>query len=164
MSFKVNSSLSKPSCVNGGSPQGTKLGNFLFIVTINAVEDGHDFVPPAIEDPEDDGEDIFGLRQLAGRIGVVRWFDSGVAHASTPRKLGTTDRVLRYIDESGQDNSSINFASTSALPLPSHWQEIPSWVDKYVDDVNAGERHYLKNAVSSFSQNKEQKKIHATAC
>lgn len=61
MSFKVNSSLSKPSCVNGGSPQGTKLGNFLFIVTINAVEDGHDFVPPAIEDPEDDGEDIFDL-------------------------------------------------------------------------------------------------------
>ena len=89
---------------------------------------------------------------------------SGVAHASTPRKLATADGVLRYVDESSRENSSINFLTASNIPEPPSWNQIEPWVDKYVDDVNAGERLYLKNAVSTFSQSKEKKRILATAC
>ena len=39
MWFKVNGSLSSLRDVRGGSPQGTKLGNFLFVMTINNIED-----------------------------------------------------------------------------------------------------------------------------
>ena len=43
---------------------------------------------------------------------------------------------------------------------PDHWQTTL----KYVDDVNSGERHYIKNASSTFSQLRERRSIHASAC
>ena len=46
MRFKMNGTLSTTRGVNGGSPQGTRLGNFLFIVSINRIEEGQDFTPP----------------------------------------------------------------------------------------------------------------------
>ena len=39
MRFKVNNILSSERQVKGGSPQGTKLGNFLFIITIDRIEE-----------------------------------------------------------------------------------------------------------------------------
>ena len=90
MQFKVNATLSTTRWVKGGSPQGTKLGNFLFIATINNIEDKMDAVPPGVpemrEMDEEADQDYYGLRHLAGRIGAVRRFNSGVAIASTPMK------------------------------------------------------------------------------
>ena len=37
MRFKVNVTLSSQRRVKGGSPQGTKLGNLLFVITINTI-------------------------------------------------------------------------------------------------------------------------------
>ena len=92
MQVKVNSELSEERCVMGGSPQGTKLGNFLFIVTIDKIERTNIRAPAPEEivDHQRDTEqdtDVCGLRQLAGWISAIRRFDSGVAVASTPRKL-----------------------------------------------------------------------------
>ena len=98
------------------------------------------------------------------RISAIRRFNSGVAHSSTPSKLGTTDGVLRYLDESGRDNSTFNSAPPPLTSCPGYYEEIEPWVDKYVDDVNAGERHFLLNAASTFSQNKEQKVVHVRKC
>ena len=39
MVFKVKNSFSSERAVKGGSPQGTKLGNLLFILTIDNIED-----------------------------------------------------------------------------------------------------------------------------
>ena len=39
MRFKVYNHLSACREVKGGSPQGTKIGNFLFIATIDNIED-----------------------------------------------------------------------------------------------------------------------------
>ena len=39
MRFKVNNVYSDEKNVNEGSPQGTRLGNFLFIVAVNKIED-----------------------------------------------------------------------------------------------------------------------------
>ena len=134
MRIKINSTFSTPRLVKGGSPQGTKLGNFLFIITINAIEENLDPLPPTParvfgssdhhdpdpptsprngcdpthgEDREIEDQDAFGLWHIAGRICALRRFDSGVAIASTPHKLGTTDGVLRYFDESGRNNSTV---------------------------------------------------------
>lgn len=68
------------------------------------------------------------------------------------------------MDESGRNNSSIALEPDTSFPCPSFWREIGPWIDKYVNDVNAGERLYLRNAISTFSQRKEEKKIRATGC
>ena len=39
MRVKVGSTLLSPHLVKGGSPQGTRLGNYLFTVTIEAIEE-----------------------------------------------------------------------------------------------------------------------------
>ena len=168
MVFKVNESFSSPRQVRGGSPQGTKLGNFLFVVTINYIEGSMDMTPPEIASPaalpqDEDEQDCYGLRNLAGRISAIRRFNSGVGPASTPYKKACTDGVLRYIDESGRENSTFDQA-TDHLETPDTWREMPPWILKYVDDVNAGERHFLKNAVSTFSQLTEHKDIRAEEC
>ena len=88
MRFNVNNTMSTERAVHGGSPQGTRLGNFLFITTINTIEDSMDLIPPSpstdLQDEEeehlDDVTDSYGLRRMVGRIGAVRRFDSGVVH------------------------------------------------------------------------------------
>ena len=50
------------------------------------------------------------------------------------------------------------------LDVPPTWSDLPPWILKYVDDVNAGERHFLRNAISTFSQVTEQKNLHAKEC
>ena len=113
MRFKVNSTMSEARDVHGGSQQGTRLGNFLFVVSINAIEDGLGDVPSVVTgsflDEETGSRDVYGLRQLAGRIGAIRRFNSGVAFSSMPQKAGTTDGIFRYLDASGRDNSTMLF-------------------------------------------------------
>ena len=55
MKVKAGNTWPAPRDVRGGSPQGTKIGNFLFVVTIEAIEEARGtlagYVPPAITDP-----------------------------------------------------------------------------------------------------------------
>ena len=173
MNFKVNSARSSLRPVNGGSPQGTKLGNFLFIITIEDIEAERAFgdlpPPPQINEPfrdnlaphdEHDQDDCFGLRHLAGRINAVRRFDSGVRVASTPVKAGTTDGVLRYFDRSGRENTPIDLQHDE---IDAPWKE-EEWLDKYVDDVEYGEKHFIDKCISTFTSSKEARLIHAAGC
>ena len=121
--------------------------------------------PPAIEEAtKEENEDSFGLRLLAGRIGAIRRFDSGMVSASTPCKKSTADGVLRYIDESGRENSTFQAASTIYQEEPAYWPGVPPWLGKYVDDLNIGERLYLQNAVLTISMQKEKREIRAVEC
>ena len=106
----------------------------MFIATINRIEDALDIVPPTPSDEpaqeEEVDRDCYGLRRLAGRISAIRRFDSGVDKSSTPMKLATTDSVLRYIDESGRQNSIAFDCSYEMEAPPSNWLEFPPWVAK----------------------------------
>ena len=103
--------------VREGSPQGTRLGNILFIATINDIEDNWT-LPQQIstygsehsDQDLDSSDDCYGLRFLAGRIGALQRFDSGVAAASTPHKVSGMASVLRYDDESGRNLSTASEA------------------------------------------------------
>ena len=123
-------------------------------------------LPPIVAPSEhtEEEEDCYGLRRLAGRIGAVRRFNSGVAASSTPQKAGTTDGVLRYIDASGRQNSTVEQTLPSNLEDPQGWIDLPDWSLKYVDDVNIGECLFLCNAVSTFSQSKEKKSLWSRRC
>ena len=87
-----------------------------------------------------------------------------MVNASTSRKAGTTDGILRYHDDSGRQNSTLASQTMSMYEDPSGWKPIPPWCLKYVDDVNGGERHFLKNGVSTFSHMKERKDLRAVGC
>ena len=59
MLFRVGDSLSSPRPLNGGSPQGTLLGNFMFIITTDNLEDDHNAIGyerTAIAEAEDEQE------------------------------------------------------------------------------------------------------------
>ena len=163
MRFNVNNVLSSSRQVRGGSPQGTKLGNFLFVVTIDKIEERLRDLTPSIEDPsvitdELDEDDSLGLRFLAGRVGAVRRFNSGVEHTSTPHKTGEMNSVLRYGDNSGRDPTLD--PTFDLVPSPPN----EPWFDKYVDDVNAGEALQVSNASLKISDQRTVRSILAGGC
>ena len=125
--FKINGSFSSERLVKEGSPQGTKLGNFLFI---NTIEDNMSGLPATVPTAEQDEYDnCYGLRST-GRIVAIRRFNSGVDKASTPHKKGTTDGILRYLDNSGRENSLIRLYLDNDASLPRSWPVNTSWVQK----------------------------------
>ena len=66
------------------------------------------------------------------------------------------DVVLRYIDESGRENSTILEQHATKLPDPDAWPPLPSWTGKYVDN--------LQNTISNYSQHPEEKTVRADEC
>ena len=171
MRFKVNNQFSTERAVKGGSPQGTRLGNLLFIITIDNIEDptadaslspelaGNSDENEGGMEPNDESFDITP-RQRVGRVGAVRRFDSGVAVSSTPHKTNMMASVLRYDDESGRDLSLLQTSpSPEADTNPHH-----IWHDKYVDDVNAGETLPITGATLLLSQNKERRILRSRGC
>lgn len=153
MSVKVGQTFSTPRPVHGGSPQGTKLGNFLFAVTIDLIEEkNHPLYIRSLESYEND--------QITERVtGSLDFF------TSTPYKAGTTDGVMRYVDESGRGIFSDESAASA------HEEDIPAdnttdsqWVDKFVDDVNGGQSHSILSGAAHISERKEVRETEAAIC
>lgn len=53
MAIRVNNTLSKTCPIQGGSPQGTKLGNLLFCVAIDDIVIERGQIPPTEATPPD---------------------------------------------------------------------------------------------------------------
>ena len=87
-------------------------------------------------------------------------------HSSTPYKVGTSDGVIRYLDESGRECSiTVNTtASSHHFSPPTNWKTVDPWVDKYVDDVNGGQCHLTAEGTSHITERKEIKEVHAKQC
>ena len=164
ITFKVNGARLSERTGRGGSSQGTKLGNYLFILTINCIEQNLGPLPPDVTEQDQEDEDCYGLRSLVGRISAIRRFDSSVRQASTPCKMRTTGGVMRYLDSSGRENSPLGDGSLSMAEEPLAWCRLDPWILKYVYHVNSGERHYVRNASSIFSHTLERKRLRAVEC
>ena len=124
MQVKVGSTKSSPRPVYGPSPQGTKIGNYLFTITIESIEEmGEDLsrnIPPQVETPIKDAPHA---RRFATRP-IDRFMSNEFTMASTLMKASTTDGVLRYNDVSGRGEDS--FEIELALPdqPPPHGPEL----------------------------------------
>ena len=86
--------------------------------------------------------------------------------ASTPYKAGTSDRIMRYMDESGQGLSEDeNDQSNTTRMIPADETEHDKqWVDKFVDDVNGGQAHLILDGEAHISQRKESRRVNAKKC
>ena len=174
MTVKVNSVKSAPRLVRGGSPQGTKLGNVLFAIVIEAIEEENHFltreIPPSITYPLPQAIHERGTpRKRKRRLATTNPdnFDaSEFGMASTPVRGATADGVLRYHDVSGRGYESEEYEFDLLLneQPPPEWKRIPPWTIKYVDDLNAGQTHYLPSATSIFTTGRQTREIRADDC
>ena len=110
MSARIGSTLSSKKAVNGGSPQGSILGNLLFIVTTDKLSDGIEFSPGEVNEPRiDHGESD----DLDGSFMVL---DGSLARiiSDSPSELGINNITVMREDEertvsfndNGIDNSN----------------------------------------------------------
>ena len=150
MRVKVGTAFSTPRSVNGGSPQGTKLGNFLFTMTIDCIEQAN--------------------HPLFGSVGLPTYEDSAEDEqsevgftTSTPCKAGTWDGVLRYHDTSGRGDSTYG-QDELINPDRAADDDRDFWCEKFVDDVNGGQSHPILEGVAHITEGKECRRIHADKC
>ena len=88
------------------------------------------------------------------------------AWTSTPYKSGTSDGVIRYLDESGRGLTTLEASGfiNELFEPPRDWINPKPWVDKFVDDVNGGQAHLVQSGTAHFSTQKERRSIHAKEC
>ena len=179
MKVKVGQVFSEARQVNGGAPQGTKMGNLLFSITIEDLEKRNsdlsaqiapevDLIGGEDRDQDEEDNDIFGMRRMAREMscGPITRFNSGVI-ASTPAKHRTADGVLRYDDISGRTNNSLasdlhltNLDEHNAAAADSASSSL-EWVSKFVDDITGGQTVPISHAAVHLTTRKEKRKLHA---
>ena len=157
LQVKVNEVKSSLRHVKGGSPQGTWLGNILFTVTIEAIEEINGSLSSAI--PNHIRQPVLEAGYTRPSRFVARPI-SGFAEeefnmSSTPVKCGTFDGMLRYHDHSGRFGEDLTIGDVETPP--EDWMQRESWTDKYVDDANTGEHHYLPCSSSHLTTEREKK-------
>ena len=108
---------------------------------------------------------ILNVTQLnVGRVAPLTRFDPEPRLTSTPNKKKINDSLLRYDDVSGREEAESTQNEKSIVKsTPQRWEEM-TWVNKYVDDLSAGEKICLADSVSRFSQNKEERHVRAFFC
>lgn len=174
MKIKLDGTYSKPREMKGGAPQGTKMGNLLFSVTIDEIEvrkAGLDFCPPEVhksDEPEvEQDEDQLGLRRMAREMseGPIARINSGVA-VSTPYKHHAHKGVIRYHDESGRptatEDNCQQFGALDKYNMINGGHSLSTWTDKFVDDVTGCQMVPISQGSAHISTVKEKRNIHAT--
>ena len=67
---------------------------------------------------------------------VANWYVTSTSMTNTPYKAGTSDGIMRYLDESGRGLSQDEGNNTTRLATPPHnWTPVAPWIDKFVDDL-----------------------------
>ena len=164
MRIKVRSTLSSLRLVRGGSPQGTWLGNYLFTVTIEAIEERNGTIskslPPVVNDYRRSQPPRAGRPPRFATLPVERFHSNKFTMRSTPIKK--TKGTLRYHDESGRSepHSAIDFV----IPEQPSRSLAESCSVKYVDDLTILQHHYLPSATSHFTTQRERKNVEADEC
>lgn len=173
MSVRVNSTLSAPLHVQGGSPQGSVLGSRLFCIVIDQMQDCvtnevHTDVTPDMQhnglDVSTDNDTIEERQNLSP---IERpdphdlelesdWDGTDVVAGDflyfRPRnRIEDTQLSIRY------DQRELN----EYFGIPQGWTERPLAVKMYVDDMNSVEKVSYMNAVSVVSTGKRILIVHS---
>ena len=173
MRVRLGQALSDPLTIKGGSPQGTLLGNLLFTLTTNKIEDENE---PTIEQirpqiPQTVSYEDLG-RCVSTPMGVERTISgiSDISDMSTMPSAGVrlTERTLRY-DMSGSDTESDEDSLDQSfwmreIPPPTNWKSRPMATVKFIDDLTAASAAFLPASYQIFTEAKPKRVIHAKRC
>ena len=145
MSVRIGTSMSDPLPINGGSPQGTLLGNLIFIVATSELdkdieysEINHDSIPSdnRLLQPEDQpvhfNEEEFSTDRESpeSTTSSIRFF---------------RDSNIRTFPDSSSDSSEtersmIEYEEIRATLIPENWSPGRPQIVKYVDDILGSEK------------------------
>ena len=165
MSVKINNTKSAPLPVQGGSPQGSILANYLFCLTTElfSEQDLHS-VPRDCELP---------VPPLSPRPGGYSP-PQEMRLASPELEPGTDSdedeirardflffRPLRRLEDSVLSVRSSQAEIDDYFGIPSNWTDHPLTIQVYIDDTNCIEKVKHLNSVSVITEGRRTLKIHA---
>ena len=172
MNVRIGSTLSSPRPIRGGSPQGTLLGNLLFTLSTNKIEDSNEITdieeaerhrsPPRLEA---NGYNGVGCT-MSTPVRIERSLSglSGVSDIEEHDYLRKCERTLRYdMSESTLDGTdeAEGLSYLSEQREPEQWNKRPMITVKFIDDLTAASGAYLPNSYQILSENKPRRILHA---
>ena len=173
MSVRLREALSTPRDVPGGSPQGSILGNFLFCATTDRFSQLADeqnvgvtlsFEENGVDVTADDNEDTVQLTSTPARPGTIG-DRLGVGSEDEEEEdfvfFGTRRNII--LSSSSEDSIGVLPSNTTIERYLGIGQGrvMPVINYVYIDDYNAVERIWTRNAVSHIST--QMRRIHAHA-
>ena len=182
MSVKVNQAKSSPRYVQGGSPQGSIIANYLFCIVshqlnncadsaneidLNRSNETLDF--SANGDSSVTGPDSSASGSCSPITRPHVHDDLSLCSSSDEEEILASDFIYfnprrRWYDtHDGNNLSSLPTQTTinREFGLPQGWIHLPLAVKVYIDDINSIEKVNTVNAVSTISQDKRTLKVHA---
>lgn len=174
MSVKIGEARSTPRRVNGGSPQGSILANYLFCVTTDQLGECAEKINEQAEGERTASFDNNGV-EIGEHDGAVNNI-SPIQRPVEDIELGTSDEeeeVLashfihfrprnRLYDSENEVSEVANQSEINRVfGIPEGWLEHPIETKVYIDDLNAIEKIIQTNSVSTITQSKRILKVHA---
>ena len=173
MSVKISGTLSTPKPVNGGAPQGSLLGGYLFCMVIERlIANTNLLANSSTLSLGENGIDVTNNSTDSDDYSPP----SPIAPPLSPTNLEPDDYVS---DDDGMlatcfnaapinriNDTEISYiASQSAIfrevGRPDRWQDKELEVKIYVDDLNVLEKACQENSISHISTNRRQLRVHA---
>ena len=155
MQVKVNGVLSPELAVDGGAPQGSIMGGFLFCATIDGLLEQGDRqqpnTPPIIQD--DDRVDVLVDDLMEWEEGNESDDDDDPAPFFRWRNNPLDDSVRSYM--------ATQQVIDQELGIHDGWAPSRPVVVGYVDDISVLEKLRLRDSIRHFSQNKTTAAVHA---
>ena len=192
MQFRVGRELSSKRLLNGGAPQGTLLGNFLFILTTDEIEERRQ---PLVNTPEITMDTVTRVREREREMTPRKDYSfkplMDTAHFSTPTTRGQFAPFSRpTMVSDDEENDSLNFeffdpnrprpnrledseeAESSfritvreeAIPRPARWTEMELALYKYIDDFLSLEKSWMGDGLRWITSAKQRTVLEATKC
>ena len=154
MRMKVGNSFSSLRNINGGSPQGTLLGNYLFIITTDHLETDSNNEPS--ENSEKTMSDVsFNTAEenpdLEEELPDI---DESFVHLNEQMPAETTTSTINSSADEADDPRLTTF--DEQLERPEKWKTTDITVLKYVDDFLGIEKIYTGGGFRSISQHKTE--------
>ena len=174
MTVKVNGQFSILRGVDGGSPQGCLLGNYLFCITTNqlnrCVDEANNQQNVTLELSQNGADATHSSPARSDRS-----LPSPIAKPMTDLELGSASEEeeiyasnFLYFNQARRidDSEELSFVASQeeinrALGTPAGWEDRDITIKVYIDDLNAVEKILQTNAVSAISQTKRKLKVHS---
>ena len=177
MSVRVNGVYSLPKMVNGGSPQGSILGNLLFCIIINRLNEctvransrpAHPDVTPNLSQNRDSSSEINSSAEMPGQVSPISQPEMSAISLGTEsdeEEIRAGDFFFFKPRNRLYDTELSAIASqetiNNVLGLPHGWSKQELEIKIYVDDLNSIEKVTQENAVSHITGRKRMLKVHA---
>ena len=169
MRLKIEDKLSHPLPIYGGSPQGTLLGNLIFIVATSKIDKNIIYAESVQQQQERNSPQPDSQRRLEEVLSLSTSGES-IVNETPPSdsesviyfKSSRTNRTLDTSDESSTSTDSIiEHQEIRNQLIPEGWESGTPMVVKYVDDVLGSEKLFAPAGKSHLSTNKQKCSIHA---